>query len=396
MGVSMSISQNNKIFLSYKLPFHFLNNNENIGNKLEDFEILQIMGRGAYGFVAKVKSKINLKIYALKKNIVENMNEIRKLKLKNELLFLKKFDHQNVCKCLTTFEENNCNFIVMKLFNNKDLFQFLEANRKLKVRIKEDTLWDIFRQCLEGLLYIHNEGVIHRDIKPGNIFMDDTGNIQIGDFGVSAVMDQNQISKFTHNPEQAKFLLFDNKVEGTENYQAPEVRTLNYDQKADVYSMGVSFFVLCYYKFPFCTKKFMMEKRVGNKIENIVEEKLEIRVQEMVNDNYYSYELRNIIYKMIQREPRMRPTSSDINFEFKKYYIKLYSKNSGLYSLIQCLFSFPNFSDYFTDENQMAFILETEYPKKISLLMISLIASLRDKKDIAENIYALRQILFEE
>jgi serine/threonine protein kinase len=200
--------------------------------------------------------------------------------------------------------------------------------------------------------------------------MDDKGNIQIGDFGTSAVMNLKQTAKFTLNPEQTQLLLFDNKNAGTENYQAPEIRNFNYDQKADVYSMGVSFFVLCYYKFPYCTKKYMMEKRIGNNIKKVIGEELESRVEEMVNDNYYSYELRNIIYKMIQREPKMRPTSSDINYEFKKYYIKLYSKNSGLYSLIQCLFSFPNFANYFTDENQMSFLLETKYPKKISLIMI--------------------------
>jgi hypothetical protein len=140
--------------------------------------------------------------------------------------------------------------------------------------------------------------------------------------------------------------------------------------------MGVSFFVLCYYKFPYLNGQS--------------------RVEEMLYDNNYSYELRNIIYKMIKRDPNMRPTSSDIYYEFKKYYIKLYAKNSGLYSLIKCLFSFPNFSSYFMDPIQMAFIMETNYPKKISLIMISLVSSLRDKKDIAENIYALRQILYEE
>ena len=397
MGVSMSLSPNDKLVLSYKLPFNFMNDNKNIGNKLEDFEILQIMGNGAYGYVAKVKSKLNLQIYALKKNIMNNLKDKEKLLLKNELLFLKKFDHQNVCKCLTTFEENGCTFIVMNLFNNKDLYRFLEANRKLNIKIKEDTLWDIFRQCLEGLLYIHNQGVIHRDIKPGNIFMDEKGNIQIGDFGVSAVMNLSQTQKFTFNPEQIGALLNNNEVKGTENYIAPEVMTSSYDQRADVFSMGVTFFILCYYKFPYSTQTYLENIREGDKIKQILKLQLkENRVEEMVNDNNYSYELRNIIYKMIQWDQNMRPTSEDINIEFKKYYIKLYSKNSGLYSLVQCLFNYPNFSSFFSDENQISYILETKYPKKISLMMISLLSSLRDKKDIAENVYALRQILYEE
>ena len=148
--------------------------------------------------MAKVKSKINLEIYALKKNIKEKKNKFEFKKLINELSFLRNFKHENVCQCLTFFEENGCSYIVMKFFNNKDLYRFLEAHRKLNIRIKEeeDTLWDIFRQCLEGLLYIHNEGVIHRDIKPSNILMDDEGNIQIGGFGISSVMDLNQINNF--------------------------------------------------------------------------------------------------------------------------------------------------------------------------------------------------------
>ena len=74
MGLSMSISQRNQIILLYKLPSHFINNNQNIGSKLDDFEILQIMGKGTFGFVAKVKSKINLQIYALKKIKIKRIN----------------------------------------------------------------------------------------------------------------------------------------------------------------------------------------------------------------------------------------------------------------------------------------------------------------------------------
>ena len=61
------IKVQNKKIIAYELPSELKKNNENIGNKLEDFEILQVLGEGSYGFVAKVKSKLNSQIYALKK-----------------------------------------------------------------------------------------------------------------------------------------------------------------------------------------------------------------------------------------------------------------------------------------------------------------------------------------
>ena len=124
MGISVVNVENKKI-LAYKLPFHYKKNENNIGNKVEDFIILQVMGKGSYGFVAKVKSKINLEIYALKQINVQNLNEEKKKKYFNELIFLKHFNHPNVCKCLKTFEENGCYYIIMNLFNNKDLHKYL-------------------------------------------------------------------------------------------------------------------------------------------------------------------------------------------------------------------------------------------------------------------------------
>lgn len=92
----------------------------------------------------------------------------------------------------------------MEFFGEKDLFKLLEDNTHLNHKIKEDFLWHIFLQCLEGLTYLHNQGVIHRDIKLGNIFIDDKNNIQIGDFGIAVVMGENQIKYFTDDPEMQK------------------------------------------------------------------------------------------------------------------------------------------------------------------------------------------------
>ena len=369
MGINI-IKVNNKRIISYKLPSQYKNDERNIGNKLEDFEILQIMGEGTFGFVAKVKSKLNLEIYALKKNIINAMDdEKEKKKLKNEFILLKYFDHPNVCKCLTSFEQDNNNYIVMQLFKNKDLFQYLNANRIINKRIEEEILWDIFLQCLEGLLYLHNKGIIHRDIKPGNILMDDKGILQIGDFGVSVVMNINEAAKFTNDPEEQQALVIENPPEkiGTPNFLAPEIEYLFppiYDQRADVYSMGICFYALCYYELPYMDGKNM---------------------NELINDEYYSYELRDVIFQMIQINQSQRGSSSEIYSLFKKYYIIKYVKNSGIYSVVQCLFSFQNFKNYFTDEHKIATIIETKYTKKVSLILISVIQALKDKKSVGEN-----------
>ena len=351
---------------------------EKIGNKLEDFTILQVMGMGSFGFVAKVRSKINLKIYALKKNIYENMNDKEKKKLKNEILFLNHFNHQNVCKCLSCFEEDKCLYIVMDLYNNKDLFRYLSAYISLNIKIKEEKLWDIFAQCLEGLTYIHNMGVIHRDIKPANLLMDNNGKIVIGDLGVSVVKEREEAFKFTKNEEEIKSLMIDpnEPLAGTQFYMAPEIEiNEQYDQKADVYSMGICFYVLCFFGLPYYPPNNNMNQ--------------------LYQDNYYSKELKEVIIQMIQINPVQRPTSSDIYKIFKMHYIRKYMKNSGICSAVRCLFAFPNFYKNF-EEKVVGKIVDSQYKKKFVLVLIEIKSSFESKKELGESIYNLRKILYEE
>ena len=105
---------------------------------------------------------------------------------------------------MTHFEENGFNYIVMDLYSNKDLYRYFQAYSKLKRKIKEENLWNIFHQCLEALAYIHNKGLIHRDIKLGNIFMKENGNVAIGDFGLCRVFDRNEYNQL---PQGEKRLL---------------------------------------------------------------------------------------------------------------------------------------------------------------------------------------------
>ena len=288
---------------------NYLSYSNNIGNKLEDFEILQIIAEGSYGSIAKVKSKLNSEIYALKKIKIGNLDEKEKFDKKKELIFFEKLNHPNIFKYLGHFEENGCDYYISKFFDKDNLFKFLEDKAILNIKIEEYILWQIFLQCLEGLKYLHNQGVIHRDIKPGNIFIDGQNNIQIGNFDCAAVMEENQAKYFTDDPQMQKALILnqDEKI-GTENYIAPEIEnSQHYDQKADVYSLGVSFYALCYYNLPFLNGKNM---------------------NELMADTLYSYELKKNIRMMIQKDQNTRPKADEIYAQFKNDFIKKYGITS--------------------------------------------------------------------
>lgn len=132
-------------------------------------------------------------------------------------------------------------YIQMEFCENNTLLNLIE--RGLPSNPSE--YWRLFRQILEAVSYIHSSGFIHRDLKPTNVFIDKSNNIKVGDFGLaknsqfsSAVAQNNQVA-----PKGNRDL---STVVGTFFYTANEVATGNYDEKIDMYSLGIIFFEMCY------------------------------------------------------------------------------------------------------------------------------------------------------
>ena len=96
-------------------------------------------------------------------------------------------------------------------------------------------------------------------------------------------------------------------------------------------------------------------------------------MSELYSDNFYSYELKKIIHLMIQKDRNQRPNSMDIYQLFMESYIYKYVKNSGLCSVVQCLFNFPNFENFFTNKNIISSIIKAGNNKKIALIMIKVV-----------------------
>ena len=296
-----------------------IENMENeIGKTLSDFEILQVVGQGTFGFVAKVRSKKNLKIYAMKKVDLSKVKEDQKKYYLNETLFLKRLNHPNICRLLSSFKENNNIYMITEYIDNGDLFSFLNGYRKLKKYIPEEKLWNIFEQCLQGLVYINSLGIIHRDIKPANILYGSNGECKITDFNVSSVINLEKASNFTKDEEKKLDLLNQNTEVGTPGFKASEVIEAEYDDKADVYSLGATFCALAYQK---------------------------IRLPKD-EPRLYSKEMYDII-KLMMSPQQFRPYSKEIYNYFIRLYVDKYMHMTGLVSCINCLSSYESLRNFF-------------------------------------------------
>jgi len=241
----------NQVF-EYRIP-ELLDNNVEMSTKSDDYEILQVLKSTFSSVILKVKSKINKQIYAMKlvnKDKILNEFNLDRKYFENEIYFLRNLKSPYVCKCYAIFSEDKFLFFIMEFMNNGDLLSFYKENKALENKISEEKLWDIFYKSISGLKYIHEKGIIHRDINLENLNLDDNFNIKITDFSVSATKDFESAANFSEEEYALENLVCGLTVVGSKGYMAPEVKknehiSYIYGQKIDVYSMGVSFFELC-------------------------------------------------------------------------------------------------------------------------------------------------------
>ena len=366
-------------------------NKSHMGNSINDFEILQILGEGSYGCVAKVKSKLNKKIYAMKQlslNILAQKNIIDLIE--NEIQIMEKLHHHSIIKYYKSFKSDGNIYIVMEYMDNGDLAKLIKSHIILNKPIEEDRLWNIFIQSLRSLEFIHSKEIIHRDIKPENLFISNNGVIKLGDFGFSAnyknnsnfnnfnmnMQNQNMQNQIMRNNSQKNLAKIDcsGTVIGTENFMSPEmINNGQYDLKTDVYSMGCTFFQAMFWTTPNIKNMCGNQMFPGNNMNNFFDNQI------INNKNFYSRELVNLVYKMIDINKNQRPDSKTILNLFIKEFINKYSKNSGISSVLSCLYSCTDLVNYFKNQDMnFSYYLNN---KNISLSFFSGLNSINDLKN---------------
>ncbi|KAL4495229.1 hypothetical protein ABPG72_007336, partial [Tetrahymena utriculariae] len=185
----------------------------------EIFEILDLLGEGSYGQVYKALHKQTGELVAVK--MVPNEGDSA---LEKEIRMLKECQSEYVVKYYASYYKDQHLWLIMEYCAAGSIIDLVKITR---IQLNEQQIASILQSTLKGLQYLHSNKIIHRDIKAGNILLDQRGNAKLADFGVS----------FQQIHTQAKA---ESKI-GTPCWMAPEViMHLKYDSKADIWSLGIT------------------------------------------------------------------------------------------------------------------------------------------------------------
>jgi serine/threonine protein kinase len=203
-----------------------------INQQIQNYKIISLLGEGGMGdvFLAEhvsIKRKVAIKV--LKPELVKN-EEIRK-RFKNEASMLAHLQHSNIVGLIDYVEQENGLFLIMEYVEGQDLYELVKAQQ---VPITIERAKKLMTQILEAFKYAHQNGIIHRDVKPSNVLITADDQIKVLDFGIAKLVGDNQ-----HHLTKTGTRI------GTVYYMSPEqVKCKELDQRSDIYSLGVTFYEL--------------------------------------------------------------------------------------------------------------------------------------------------------
>jgi len=216
--------------------------------KLGKYTIVEKLGEGAMGAVYKAYDEI-LDRYVAVKTMAEDIKWDPELKLRfyREARSAAGLHHPNIVTIHDLGEEGKITYIVMELLQGEDLKSLIARQAPISLEKK----LSIIAQVADGLNHAHLNGIIHRDVKPGNIHVSPSGNVKIVDFGIARIPS----SDLTRSGARL----------GTPIYMSPEqIRGSAYDERSDIFSTGIVFYELLTYRHPF------RDKNIAKTLDNIL------------------------------------------------------------------------------------------------------------------------------
>ena len=285
---------------------------EGSNNNTEIFTKIRELKRGknvAHCFL--VKSDKSCNEYAYKKVDIHDPNNEMTKRILKEVEILKKINHPNVIKLYDAIISQDKKYIeIFTEFSEEgDLQMKLDEHKKKKEFFEENQLIDWLVQICCALKDIHNKyNILHRNIKPSNIFLMKQGFAKLGEFGMAKILRSKEPFK------RAK--TFFNDIE----YSAPEIiEKRGYSKKTDIWYLGVTFFELMTFCFPF----------KGNTPEELDESVL--KEDKNKNNPSYNKKFIELIDRMISKDEGNRPSAEEIlEISFMKTRMECYITENNL------------------------------------------------------------------
>ncbi len=207
-----------------------------IGREVGNFRIVRELGRGGMGTVFEGLDLMLDRRVAIKVLNVELANDTQFVaRFRKEAKALARLDHPNVTAIYSFFAEGNELFLVMELVEGEPLDEIQKRRGKLS--------WPeavpITCALLDGLAHAHQQGIIHRDIKPGNCLLSHGGVVKVTDFGIAHIVGEQRLTRL-------------GSIIGTVEYMSPEqIQGEELDPRSDVYSLGLVLYELLTGRVPF-------------------------------------------------------------------------------------------------------------------------------------------------
>lgn len=272
----------------------------NEGSKVEDGDedvvikdnlIIRPINKEEDNYEYMIKNSKTLCEYSYKKVDISDKNNKATQRIFEEIEILKKIDHPNIIKFYEANISKNNKYIelVTELPEEGDLQEKLDDYECDYKCFRENELLDWLNQICFALKHIHSLNILHRNIKPSSIFLMNRGYAKLGDFGMAKIVNKKGDLK--------RVKTFMPKAQ----YAAPEIlEKKDFTEKTDIWLLGVTFFQLMTFKFPF--------KGDNDK------EKMKSILDDNKNDFTFSYskDFKDLITRMLSKDPNKRPTADEI------------------------------------------------------------------------------------